>query len=565
MKNSLSAVLKRVNLLFICSIGMPLVTLIKKLQPAIFTPIGLLLLTALFLTVSANITFFNQVTDVYPLNDNIGFLVSLTILLFAFLALLLQLFNLLLPVKIVSTSFILIAVFSGYFADQFGTVIDIEMIRNTLQTNVSEASDLFSMGLVWRVILLGVIPIVAIVYFPTGNQESHPSWFSRFKMGSLAMLVTLVVIVICIVSSSAQYASFFREHKPLRYYTNPIYPIYSAINYVSKSFISKREHSFIEVATFAEVRQQPGHKELIIMIVGETARIDHFSLNGYARQTNPMLQQLGNVISYTNISSCGTSTAISVPCMFSNFGQQDFDVDESYYTENVLDIIQKSGVSVLWRDNNSDSKGVALRVPFEDFRTSKTNPECDDECRDTGMLSGLQEYIEKQPGDILIVLHQMGSHGPAYYKRYPKEFERFTPVCASAELASCTQQEIVNAYDNTILYTDYFLSKVIELLTANEDKYEASMIYVSDHGESLGESGAYLHGLPYMFAPDAQTQVPVIVWAGARSDIDYLETVKLKDVKSSHDAVASTLLALFEISSDASALKTPPLVVMQPE
>ena len=168
-------------------------------------------------------------------------------------------------------------------------------------------------------------------------------------------------------------------------------------------------------------------KELVIVVVGETARADHFALNGYPRPTNPRLAGESQLISFNNVSSCGTSTAISVPCMFAFNDRRSFDVDESRYLENALDVIARAGVDVLWRDNNSSSKGVADRVEYQDYKSRELNPVCDEECRDIGMLQGLQAYIDSRPKDVLIVLHQMGSHGPAYYKRYPPEFEKFTP------------------------------------------------------------------------------------------------------------------------------------------
>jgi lipid A ethanolaminephosphotransferase len=162
-------------------------------------------------------------------------------------------------------------------------------------------------------------------------------------------------------------------------------------------------------------------------------------------------------------------------------------------------------------------------------------------------------------------LHQMGSHGPAYYKRYPKEFEIFSPACQTNELSNCTDQQIINAYDNTIIYTDYFLSKVITLLKYNTPKYETSMLYVSDHGESLGENNVYLHGLPFLFAPQAQTKVPLIIWVGGSSDIDLQKTLALKDIPNSHDAVSHAILTAFEIQSDIHVLNILPLIKMKDE
>ncbi len=290
-------------------------------------------------------------------------------------------------------------------------------------------------------------------------------------------------------------------------------------------------------------------RELIILVVGEAVRVDHFSLNGYTRDTNPLLRR-ENIVNFPDVSSCGTETAVSVPCMFSHLGREDYDKDEAASTENVLDILARSGVNVLWRDNNSDSKGVAKRLPYEDFKTPDTNPDCDVECRDAGMLAGLDEYIKSHPkGDILIVLHQMGNHGPAYYKRYPKEFEKFTPVCRSNQLQECSREEIVNAYDNTLLYTDHVLSKVISLLKKHDDNFETAMFYMSDHGESLGENGLYLHGFPYAIAPDAQKKVPAVMWFGNRFNIDRQQLEQKAGQPYTHDYLFHTLLSLFEVKT----------------
>ena len=294
-------------------------------------------------------------------------------------------------------------------------------------------------------------------------------------------------------------------------------------------------------------------RELVIMIVGETAHADRWSLNDYGRMTNPLLAR-EDVINFPNFWACGTSTSVSVPCMFSRLGRGGFKADAAKSEDNALDILHRAGVSILWRDNNSDSKGVAERVTYEDFRSPRMNPVCDEvECRDEGMLHGLQKYIDVQKGDILIVLHQMGNHGPAYYKRYPKAFERFTPVCRTNDLGSCTSEEINNAYDNAILYTDYVLAKVIELLKANDDRFETAMLYVSDHGESLGEYGVYLHGMPYALAPTAQKHVPALMWLGKHMKhdlrLDGIEERRLR--RWSHDNIFATLLGLFEIESDA--------------
>lgn len=297
--------------------------------------------------------------------------------------------------------------------------------------------------------------------------------------------------------------------------------------------------------------EEQAEKKLVILVVGEAARADHFSLDGYRRETNPLLQK-EDIVNLSNVFSCGTSTAYSVPCMFSVFSRSEFNSTKGKTTENLLDVLDHTGmIDILWRDNNSDSKGVALRVPYEDYRGAEKNTLCEEgECRDEGMLIGLDQYITQHEGrDILIILHQMGNHGPAYYKRYPRQFAQFSPACQTHQLEDCRQEEIINAYDNALLYTDYFLVKVIEFLKEYESSRDTAMFYFSDHGESLGEKGVYLHGLPYMIAPEAQIHIGALLWLGeqTRKDINLDLLQRKKDKELSHDNLFHTLLGLFEV------------------
>ncbi len=222
------------------------------------------------------------------------------------------------------------------------------------------------------------------------------------------------------------------------------------------------------------------------------------------------------------------------------------------FKEGAVDVLARAGVNVFWMDNNSDSKGVALRVPYESYKSEKTNPHCDEECRDVGMLAPMQTFIDAHPkGDILIILHQMGNHGPAYFKRYPKEFEVFTPTCQNADLSKCSLAEISNAYDNALRYTDHFLGRVIETLKGNQQHFAPAMFYVSDHGESLGENGLFLHGLPYALAPKEQKHVPAALWLGEGFPVPAKAVLEKKaQQRYTHDAVFHTLLGLFHVQTE---------------
>ncbi len=509
---------------------------------------------AIFFTLFFNYSFFKNVIGVYGFSGySPVYIISITLVLISFLIFFFTLLSARLILKPLLIITLIVSSFTAYFMDTYSVVIDSEMIRNAMQTNLNESLDLFSWKLVVYVLLLGAVPSLIIYKIKIEKRTFKQELIGKIK----ALGFSLLAIVVLLLSFSKFYTSFFREHKPLRYHVNPIYWIYSIGKYTNATFNSGP----IIVKPLGEDAKiihegGPGKAEspeLIIMVVGEAARADRFSLNGYERETNPLLKK-EDIVNFSDMHSCGTATAQSVPCMFSVYDRADYDHEKGITTENVIDVLKHTGfVNILWRDNNSDSKGVALRVDFEDYRTPKTNTICDgDECRDEGMLVGLDAYIKKHKGeDILIVLHQMGNHGPAYYKRYPKEFEKFTPVCKTNQLEECTQEEVSNAYDNAILYTDYFLSKVINFLKPYSKDHETAMIYMSDHGESLGENGLYLHGMPYLIAPEMQKHIASVMWFGGemKKDIDIKKLNAYKDKEFSQDNLFHTLLGIFEVGS----------------
>jgi lipid A ethanolaminephosphotransferase len=432
--------------------------------------------------------------------------------------------------------------------DSYHVIIDDKMIENIIKTDTAESLDLLSIKLLAYLILIGILPAALIMQITVIKKPLKIAMISRLKL----IASSLIVAVVTILLFGNFYASFFREHKSLRFHANPSYYIYSVGKYLG-SFFKHGPIPFQRIGIDAHISALDEDRELVVLVVGETARADHFSLNGYSKKTNPLLEK-ENIISFRNTWACGTSTAVSVPCMFSIFDHTENDKDKTLATENILDIVQRAGVHVIWLDNNSDSKGVAARIPYKNFKSPDNNPLCDIECRDIGMLQDLQKYIDENPeGDILIVLHQMGNHGPAYHKRYPKEFEIFTPTCHTNQLEKCSTEEINNAYDNAILYTDYFLSKTIDLLKNNDEQFETILYYISDHGESLGENGLYLHGLPYMIAPEAQKHVPMIMWFGdgqdLKEDINFSVLKSKIDNKYSHDNIFHTILGFMEIET----------------
>ena len=509
----------------------------------------LILAVAVFVAIFSNAAFFASAVSVYGLSlKSAPFIASLLCFITSIFVLILSAVCIRAVEKPMLIIFLLLASVIAYFTNTYGTIFDYRMIGNILETNTGEARDLLNVSLLLYILLLGVLPSLIVYFVPLRWSGWKVETISRLKLaGGAAAMIALIQ-----VGFGGNYAALVREHSAVLAKVNPSYALFSAAKLAVRSVPAVAQRPRVIVGADAKLPPTDHSRELVIMVVGETARADHWSLNGYGRITNPLLAR-EDVINFPNFWACGTSTSVSVPCMFSRLGRAG-KAETAKIEDNALDVLTRAGVSILWRDNNSDSKGVALRVPYENFRSPQTNPVCDEvECRDEGMLHGLQEYIDAQKGDILIVLHQMGNHGPAYYKRYPKAFEHFTPVCKTNDLGSCTSEEIHNAYDNAILYTDYFLSQVIALLKKNDERFETAMFYVSDHGESLGEYGVYLHGMPYGIAPAAQKHVPAVAWLGKHMKHDLkLDNIEERRLRHwSHDNIFATLLGLFEIETDA--------------
>lgn len=514
-----------------------------------FSTNTLILAVSAFLLISGNLTFAANVLKIYPLNgSNAFFLISLAIVFGGAATLLLAVLCFRRSTKPVLIIVLLLSSAAAYFMDSYGVIISDDMMRNVAHTNVAETLELLNIRLLAYLTILGIVPAIAVGMAPLHLRSFRAELLARLKLCG----ITIILVVGTVLVFGSFYASFFREYKELRQHANPTYYFYSAIKFAAQSLQTKSTAPIVTVGADAIIPASDVDRELIIMVVGETARADRFSLNGYARETNPQLQKL-NVFSLPNFWACGTSTAISVPCMFLLDGQAGSAPSKIATDENLLDVLQRSGVAVLWRDNNSDSKGVAERMIFQDYKSPKINPLCDIECRDEGMLVGLQEFIDSHPkGDIFIVLHQMGNHGPAYFRRYPPQFEKFKPACKDSDLSRCSREEIGNAYDNAILYTDHFLAKAIELLRKNDNKFETALFYVSDHGESLGENGLYLHGLPKAIAPDTQLHIPALMWFGANFEDVKKSALRAKlNDRFTHTNVFHTLLGIFEVETSA--------------
>lgn len=448
--------------------------------------------------------------------------------------------------KPVLITLLLVSAVVNYYMESYGIVIDKQMITNLLETDFREASEQLTAAYFSHIALKAGIPALLLAY----TEVIYRPWRKELLERTLVTAAGAAMLILIVFGNFKSITLFGRKHPELRMYINPTYPIYSLIKVVLKRSRSKTREPLRIVAPDA-TRTASGQKSLLVLVVGETARAEQFSLNGYKRNTNPELKPL-NIFNFTDVQSCGTDTAESLPCMFSHLGRNSYSRAEAFKYENLLDVLQRTGVNVLWLDNNSGAKGVAERIAYKSLATEKDPLLCStEECFDEIMLKDFDRLLAENKGDRLLVLHQKGSHGPSYYKRSPNDYKQFTPECTQDNVQDCEPQTIVNAYDNTIRYTDHFLAKLIARL--KKENYPTAMLYASDHGESLGENNIYLHGLPYSLAPKQQTRIPMIFWGSdsylKKKGIERELLAKHLDDQFSHDNLFHTILGLFQIKS----------------
>lgn len=412
------------------------------------------------------------------------------------------------------------AAVSSHYMWQYHVVIDASMLANVANTDAHEVRDLLSWSLVLTLLLLAGPPLWWLWRRPLATGP----WPRRLVRNGLGALMALVLAVAAVLLGFQGLAGLMRNHKELRYMINPLNAVYASGKLLTdhSAGLGRSLAPLGQDATLGASYAGQARPPLLVLVVGETARAQNWGLNGYTRNTTPDLagwQARDGLVNFSLVASCGTNTQVSVPCMFSHLGR-DQGGAKPPVDENLLDVLQRAGLAVLWLDNQSGCKGVCQRVPNASVRQDPDPTLCADGwCFDDVLLKGLDRRIEaldpaRRARGVVVVMHQAGSHGPAYHDRSPESFKPFHPECTDSSLSNCDPEHLVNAYDNSIAYTDRFLGHALTWLKsqAQSGRYDTGLIYVSDHGESLGENGLYLHGLPYALAPSQQTHVPMVSW-----------------------------------------------------
>ena len=441
-----------------------------------------------------------------------------------------------------------------YFMQAFGVVLDPGMMRNVLHTDVAESRELLSLRLFTHLLLYAGLPL-----FLLWRVRLQPRPWVRtlaWRLGS--MLLAVAVLVGTLLAVYQPLSALMRNQRELRYLVTPGNLLWSlSVVVATGTRIAAMPRQVIGEDARAGPRLAARTRPLlVVLVVGETARAANWGLNGYARQTTPQLAQRP-VISFAHVTSCGTNTEVSLPCMFAPVGRRDYDEGRVHGSQSLLHVLARAGVGVDWLDNQSGCKGVCEGLPVQEVVQLDVPGLCQHgRCLDESLLAGLPERLARsaaKPGSQLMVLHMLGNHGPSYFRRYPPAFEQFKPACQQDDLARCSQGEIVNAYDNALLYTDHVLAQLLDSLKARSQQVDSVVLFVSDHGESLGEKGLYLHGLPYAIAPDVQKQVPMLMWFSpglSGADLPDLACLRQRALApAAHDHLFHTLLGLLDVQT----------------
>ena len=540
---------------------------------------------SLFWALGANRLFFSAALQERQLTQpgTWGFALLLLVMLTALHYLLLSLVCTRHSVKPVLALLLVGTAFATHFMQAWGVYLDPSMLRNVLRTDVAEARELFSWTLLPHLLLYAVLPL-ALLWRVRVTPQRWTRAAGRRLAGVFGAFVLLLGALMLVFQP---FASMMRNHKEMRYLATPanyLWSIGAVAAAQAKGAARPRQPIGLDAAPGPDLRAR-SKPLLVVLVVGETARAASWGLSGYARQTTPELAALrerngqpgaGTLLNFADVTACGTNTEVSLPCMFAPVGRRDYDEARVRGSESLLHVVARTGVAVHWRDNQSGCKGVCEGLSQDEVGSLKLPGLClDGRCLDEGLLHGLDERLAalagtagRAPGATaptqFLVLHTLGNHGPSYYRRYPPAFARFQPFCAFDDLQKCSREEIVNAYDNALLYTDHVLASLVARLQAASARVDSALLYVSDHGESLGENNLFLHGLPYAIAPDVQKQVPMTLWlsAGAAPAL-HLDTGCLARRAAqpvAHDHLFHTLLGLLDVRT---GLYEPPFDLAQ--
>ena len=441
-----------------------------------------------------NIPFFNYVIG--HTNQSTGirlFLIAslvVVMLLVNFLMTYLVMYLMRMVGRILLAIMAIINATSLYFILTYNIIIDEVTIGNVFNTRYSEASGFFSWSLWAFIIAFGVLPALFCLLQPVVIGKAKQ--MGRYCGTSLGIVLALLL-------ANINQTLWIGQHDTeLGGYLQPWSYLVNSIRVTSIRMAKQAEEIKLPDGKITN-----NEKAVVVLVIGESARKANFQLYGYKRANNPLLSKQQGLKVF-QAQSCATFTTAGVKAILEPKNSGDL-------YEPLPNYAFRTGADVVWRTINWGEPPIHIDEYESDIVLSKKYPNVDKRY-DELLFTGLRERIESsKKNKVLIVIHTSTSHGPNYASKYPKKFEVYKPVAHNVEEGEKNVAKLVNAYDNTILYTDYLLSNMIDTLRSLKD-WKSSMIFISDHGESLGENNMFMHGMPMKLAPKVQYEIPFLVW-----------------------------------------------------
>lgn len=451
--------------------------------------------------------------------------VALSAYLLAGLCLFIVFFTLLAHRRTIKPVAILLVVLSAavtYFISKYDVAVDSSMVLNVVHTDSTEIGQLLSLQMLPYVVFLMILPVLIILSADITFQPPGRYLLASLKLISIALLVAIGSLYL---NYNAIHRAGNVSNKYIVYSLVPINFLSSSINAAYKSIKPYLVSDEKELEIRGRV-ESPDNL-VVVLAVGESSRRENFSLYGYGRHdTNPVLRKIGNLHLLNGIAKRGTTlhalpeilekAGIKLPMLVSRLGIPTW----CYVNYTLYD--------------NCASVG--------EVKVSQCGH--GGKCYDEDVIPLLEENLDTYvSGNRFIVLHLGGgSHGPVYSDRHPPEFQLLKPICNDADVANqCTLEQLYNSYDNTILYVDYVLGRILEALDRSGAPYV--FIYLSDHGESLRDQGRMFHGMPPGISlPPEQAQIPLIVKSSVPISIVQRAEYRQQDV-------FDTVLDLFSIQT----------------
>ena len=441
-----------------------------------------------------NIPFFNYVSD--NTNESVGgrifLLASVVVIMLVlnFMMTYLVMFLMRFVGRILLAILSIINATAVYFIFTYSVIIDATTIENVFNTRYSEASGFFSLPLWLFIIAFGLLPAIWCLLQPVDYGKAK-------KLG--VCCGSSLVIILAVASMNISQTLWISQHDTeLGGLLQPWSYIVNTGRVISFSQEEQAEEIKLPDGTIAD-----NEKAVVVLVIGESSRKANFQLYGYQRNTNPLLSKQEGLKVY-EATSCATYTTAGTKAIL-----EPQDSGDLY--ELLPNYAFRTGVDVSWRSSNWGEPPIHIDEYLTNEELGEKYPD-ENIYNDAILLKGLRERIESSPKNkVLIVLHTSTSHGPKYADKYPKEFEVYKPVAKNVEEGQKNVGLLINAYDNTILYTDFLVDSLINMLRSMTD-WNSAMIFISDHGESLGENKMFMHGLPMKLAPKVQYEIPFLVW-----------------------------------------------------